>query len=354
VLGSTAAAAPQRPAIPQISVDAPVAGLPALSQDGKTFARPVKVQPKGCKQEQTFVEVGTVGTPAAAGKSELRLVADPCGPGKGIAINIDGVNQTLMSGNFYPLGTSEARTLPAQLSTGAGMITVAATSGNKVAVAVEGSAADRWSIGLEGKVTEVRGWYDSQNSAGEAYVAVLIAVTAKDTGTLGRERWIEVWPTATPQHAPVGTPAEIGVLLVNAIAARDAATIEELISTPFWKVGLKPAAGKLKRTCKRLDKARRERDVPKVARCMAAAASSLYAKYPVVDAIAEVDMSEFPDELGKANKKKVAKLVKKGAKLVRYHVNQDGFFVYLVLVLDPGSDYRSALAVLEYIDVDPE
>jgi hypothetical protein len=343
----------QAPAIPQISADAPIAGLPAISQDGRTFARPVQVQPKDCKVQQTFVEVGTVGSAAAPGKGDLRLVADPCGPGKGITGNLDAVNQTLQAGNFRSLGTLEARALPAQLSTAVGMVDVAAGTGNQVAVSVEGSAADRWSIALDGKVTEVRGWYDASNGAGETYVSVLIAVKAKDTGALGRERWVDVWPVGgAGQDAAPGTPTEIGVLFVKSLASRDAEGLADLISAPFWKIGLRPVAGALKRTCKRLDKARRERDLAKVARCMAAGASTFYGTYDVNEAVAEIDMSEFPDELGKRNKKKVAALVKKGSKLVRYHVNQDGLFVYLILVLDRDTDFRTAKAVVEYVDVD--
>jgi len=340
--------------VPQISADAPASGLPAVSKDGKSYARPVRVQPKDCKGRQTFVEVGTVGTADAAGKSELILVGDDCGKtGSAVATNIDTVNQTLRDGAYRSLGTLEEKPLPAQVSTGVGTITVDTGSGNKCSVAIEGSQADRWSVVLDGHVTEVRGWYDAKNSHKDAYISVLVAVTAKDTGSAGRERWVDFWPVAAPGSDDVapGSPAEVGVAFVKALAGRDAAGVEELISTPFWKVGLTPVSGALKKSCKHADKAKREREAAKVARCIAAGASSFYGKYDAGDAVAEVDMDEFPDELRKY-KKKVAKLVRNGDKLVRYHINQDGLFVFLVLVLDVDTNYATASAVLEHIDVE--
>lgn len=328
---------------PQISATAPVSGLPALSKDGSTFARPVKVQPKGCTGVQSYVELGTVG-----GKGELLIVDDPCGKsGSKTSTNIDTVNKKLTDGGFKSTGKLESRALPAQLDTDAGTVTVDTGSGNSCSVAIAGSQADKWNVKLDGHVIETRGWYTAKGT-----ISVLVAVTAKDTGDLGRERWVDFQPVEDSAGAPeLGSPVEVGLSFVKALAARDANGIEELLSFPFWKVGLKPVTGALKKKCKKLDKARKQSQLVAASKCMAAGASQLYAQYVSADAVAEIDMSEFPDEL-KKYRKKVASLVKHEGKLVRFHINQDGIYVFLVLVLDPETNYGTAMAVLESIDVD--
>ena len=87
----------------QISASQPTAGLPAISTDGKSFVRPVKVQPTGCTGIQTFVEVGTIGgpttdamdllTPLVAwverGEAPASIVASVRGPGHPLGANTD-------------------------------------------------------------------------------------------------------------------------------------------------------------------------------------------------------------------------------------------------------------------------
>lgn len=330
---------------PQISASAPVSGLPAISKDGGTFARPVKVQPKGCTGVQSFVELGSIG-----GKGDLLLVDDPCGKGGSkAAANIDTVNKKLSAGAFKSTGKLESRSLPAQIDTDAGTVTVDTGSGNSCSVAIEGSKADKWNVKLDGHIFETRGWYTAKGT-----ISVLVAVTAKDTGDLGREQWVDFQPVDQGGAAPeLGTPVEVAYSFVQALAARDANGIEELLSFPFWKVGLKPSSGASTKKCKRLDKARKQSQLVAVSKCIAAGASTLYGKYASPDAVAEIDMSEFPDELRKY-KKKVAKLLKHEGKLVRFHINQDGIYVFLVLVLDPETNYGTAMVVLESIDVDAD
>jgi hypothetical protein len=64
-----------------------------------------------------------------------------------------------------------------------------------------------------------------------------------------------------------------------------------------------------------------------------------------------MDFSELPTELRK-HKKKVKKLVREGGKLVRYHVNDGGYYVFVIFALDPDTDYQTANAILESVDLD--
>ena len=322
--------------------DSVLDSLPAVSKDGSQFARPVHVQPKGCSGMQSFVELGTVGTPGKPGKSELLLVADECNGNAKTSANVDKVAKAI--GSFVRVDAQmSTQGVPTTVQTATLTLDVAA-SGDSVKIGVHGSQTDQWTVGLEGKVIEVHGAYEGKNAAGDAYVAVLVAVSASDTGKAGRERWVDLWPVGGGD-AGDGTPADTGLAFVKALGSGDTEAIQEMLAAPFWKVGLKGTSKK----CKRKDSARKARDLGKIAACMTEAPSEAYAKYGTADNVAETDMAEFPDEL-KKYKKKVARLVKKGAKLVQFKVNQDGYYVLLEMVLLPDEGYRTAAAVLELVE----
>jgi hypothetical protein len=346
LLGGVAYADP-----PQISGDAPTTGLPALSKDGTEFARPVVVQPKDCTGTQTFVEVGDVGTEKTDQPGTMYLVKDQCSKGADAKSqgNIDTVNGKLKSGDFKSVGSMQSRSVPTDIDADGQTIHVG-TSGNACTVAMSGSGADNWQVMLDGPVAEVHGWYSAKNPAGSPYVAVLVMTKAKDTGDRGRERWLDFWPVDSGT-AEAGAPADIGADWITALQKQDAHKLEQLISTPFWKVGFTPMTGAEKKTCKHVDAAKRPSQAEKVAKCIAAGASEVYAKYSVADNVAETDMQEFPDEL-KKYKKKVAKLVGQGYKLVQYKVNEEGVLVYVELLLDPDTDFQTVGAALESINVD--
>lgn len=340
-------------ATPQISADSPTDGLPALSKDGTSYARPVIVQPKGCTGTQTFVEVGAVGSESIDSKGTLYLVRDQCSTtaeAKASA-NIDTVNATLKDKSFRSIsGAMQSRAVPTDIDVAGSTIHVG-TSGNACTVAISGSSADHWQVMLDGPVSEVHGWYSAKNAAGTMYVSVLVAAKAKDTGESGRERWLDFWPVEQQTADQPGAPADIGADWIIALQKQDARSIEKLMSEPFWKVGFTPVSGSLKKSCKHADTAKRPSQAGKVAKCIAAGASELYNKYSVADNVAETDMAEFPDEL-KKYKKKVQKLIKQGYKLVQYKVNEEGVLVYVELLLDPDTDYQTIGAALETISVD--
>ena len=105
---------------------------------------------------------------------------------------------------------------------------------------------------------------------------------------------------------------------------------------------------KLAKKCKRKDSAKKEAQLDAIARCMAGA-STIYKNLADADAIAEMDLAELPREFRK-HKRKVAKLVKRGAKLVRYHVNDGNYYIFVIFVLDPETDYQTANVVLESVE----
>lgn len=344
IAGTAAGTAAADDSSPQISGDAPIAGLPAVAKDGGWFVRPVRVQPSGCKGVQTYIEIGAIGGPSTETKGDLLLVRDECSSGDAIAAkNVIKVNDTLRGKVFRSVGTTETRALPATVEVPEGKVTIDATGKNHCVVSVDDSAADRWTVALDGPVSEVRGWYSGKNSTGAAYIAILVATRAKDTDTRGRERWVDFWPIGeiNPGDSPVG----VATNWMKALKKGSTDGLMATSSTPFWKVGLTPKAGSQRKSCKSKHKAKNEDQLEGVVRCMAGVAQ-LYAGFPDADAVAEMELAEWPDELRK-HKRTAAKLVKQGHKLVRYHVNSNGFYVFVVLVLDPDTDFQTVNAVLE-------
>lgn len=341
----------------QISASAPIEGLPAVSTDGKSFVRPVRVQPTGCTGVQTFIEIGTVGSPTADPKTSLLLVKDECG--KSVTTNdqnIESVNATLSAKKYKSVGKMQTMSLPAEIDLPTGTFKVAASGGLTCDVGIAGSSSDRWSVKLDGEVTEVRGWYSGKNAAGVGYVAIEISTDCDDTGRRGRERWIDFWPAgaaAGTASSDGGTPTDVAARWLAALKAKDATALSSASSTPFWKAGLTPISGKLKKKCKKQQKAKSDKQLRGVASCMVAA-GSLYSRF-TDDAshLSEIDMSEFPTEL-KKHKKKVAKLLAGGHKMVRYFLNDQGYYINLVFILDPDTDYQTVVVVLESVELEDE
>jgi hypothetical protein len=335
VLGGTAHAETLR-----LSAGAPSAGLPAVSADGNRYARPVHVQPADCKGAQIFVEMGPVRTDG----SELLLVKDDCSSSSATlaAKNLEMVNKQLAEGKYRSVGKTIGRPLGNDLDVDGRKVSIAAGSGN--AVIVSTGKRDRWDVRLEGKPIEVRGWYGVK-SGGQAYLSIAVAVSGKDLGPRGRERWLDFKPDEDSSAAE-GSPTEVAERFLAALRKKDAREIEELISTPFWKVGLTPVGNK---ACKRKQSASRTKQVRAVAACIAGGPSQVYAKYTSPDTLSEIELAELPDELRK-HRRKVAKLLRGGDKLVRYYVADDDLYVTLILVLDADTDYQTVHAALEYID----
>lgn len=336
----------------QVSADSPLAGLPAISKDKAWFARPVRVHPTGCTGVQSYVELGAVGSPDVESKGQLFLVRDECDTGgkSQVTKNLEAVNDSMRGKGFTSVGTVETRALPAEIETGEGTVKVGAVGKNQCSVSIDGSAADSWTVKLDGRVTEVRGWYAAKNGAGIGYVSVMIATAGKDTGGRGRERWVDFWPVASRYPQTSDTPVDVATRFMAALKKQDTSGIAATISAPFWKVGLSPVSGKLARKCKRKDKAKNEDQLDAVARCIGAS-GQVYKNLADKDAIAEMELGELPDELRK-HKKKLAGLVRDGAKLVRYHVNDGSYYIFVIFALDPDTDYQTASAVLESVDLD--
>ncbi len=333
----------------QISADAPLAGLPAVSKDGGWYARPIRVQPAGCSGEQLLVQLGTIGGPREDGKSELLVVKDECAKGQAAAEkNIGSINDTLKSGKFKSVGKEEVLAIPTDIETPQGTVKVAASGKSKCVVSIGGSSTDRWTVTVDGHVSEVRGWYSGKNADGAGYVSVRVAVTSSDTGSRGREQWIDFWPEGGAS-AGDGSPVDVGTRFMSALKKQDATGLAAMMSTPFWKVGLTPTGKKAKK-CKSKNKAKNDAQLRQVAVCMIGSAP-MYKGFDDADAIAEIDMREFPAEL-KKHRKKVQKLFRDGHRLVRYHVNDQGFYVFVILVLDPDTDFQTVSAVLESVDVE--
>lgn len=336
---------------PQITTTEPSKGLPAISTDGKSFVRPVLVQPKGCSGIQTFAEIGTVGTPSADPKSELVLVRDEC-KATSVDKNLDKVNATLKAKAYRSTGSMATMTLPTTIAAPSTSLRVSAT-GKTVDVSVDGSSADKWSVKLEGTVGEVRGWYAGTSATGAAYVSIQVSAHADDTGTRGRERWLDFWPVGSAISGDGETPVEIAAQLLAALKAKDAKAIAAVTSTPFWKAGLTPVSGKQAKKCKKLQRAKTGKQLRGVAACMALA-GTLYGRFAIdASTLAEIDMTEFPAEL-KKHKKKIAKLLKANHKMVRYFVNDQGYYLNLVFVLDPDTDYQTVVVVLESVELEDE
>jgi hypothetical protein len=322
----------------ELSASSPAKGLPAVSADGVWYARPVHVQPADCKGGQIFVELGNARTD----KSELLLVSDDCSSStsKVAAKNLETLNKTLADGKFRSAGKLVGRAF-GDLDVEGRKLTVAA-SGNNVIVST--GKTDRWSVTLEGKPIEVRGWYGGKRSDGKAFVAVAVAVQGKDLGPRGRERWLDFVPTDDASAGGQDSAIEIANHWLEAMRKKDARGLADLMSTPFWKVGLTAS-----KACKRKQSASKQRQVRGVADCIAGAVSQVYLKYTSADTLSEIELAELPDELRK-HKKKVAKMLRSGDKLVRYYVTDDDLYVALILVLDAGTDYQTVQAALEYID----
>jgi hypothetical protein len=323
----------------QLSAGAPATGLPAISADGAWYARPVHVQPADCKGGQIFVELGNNRTD----KSELMLVDDDCSTtnAKVAAKNLEKLNKTLADGKFRSVGKVVGRAF-GDVDIEGRKVSVTASGSN---VIVSTGKTDRWSVTLEGKPIEVRGWYGGKRTDGKAFLSVAVAVQGKDLGPRGRERWLDFVPTDQGGAAAgQGSAIEIANQWLEAMRKKDARALADLMSTPFWKVGLTAT-----KACKRKQTAGKQRQVRGVADCIAGAVSQVYLKYTSADTLSEIELAELPDELRK-HKKKVAKMLKGGDKLVRYYVTDDDLYVALILVLDAGTDYQTVQAALEYID----
>lgn len=336
---------------PQISLTSPMNGLPAVSADGKSFVRPVRVQPSGCNNIQTYAEIGTIGSPTADAKTELLMVADGC-KSASTDKNIDKVNAVLKAKAYKSVGKADTLPLPASLDLPGATFKVAAT-GKQASFNVDGSSEDRWSVKLEGDVTEVRGWYTGKNAAGVGYVSIALAIAASDTGTRGRERWIDFWPHTTNATSDGDSPVDVAARWLAALKGKDVAGLTSATSTPFWKAGFTPVSGKTAKKCKKLQKAKTDKQLRGVAACMAQA-GELYTRFTGdQNNLAEIDMSEFPAEL-KKHKKKIAKLVKAHHKMVRYFVNDQGYYINLVFLLDPDTDYQTVVVALESVELEDE
>jgi len=337
---------------PQISASSPVNGLPAVSADGKSFVRPVLVQPKGCSGIQTFIEVGTIGGPSTETKGDLMLVKDECGKAAASTDkNIEKINATLAAKAYASVGTTQTLALPADVVVPGGTFKVDA-SGSQANVGVEGSTTDRWSVTLECKVNEVRGWYVGKNAAGAGYVAIAVATGCTDTGSRGRERWVDFWPSGNTTSDGEST-IDIAARWLAAVKAKDAKAIASSSSTPFWKVGFTPVSGKQAKKCKKLQKAKSDKQLRGVAACVALA-GNLYTRFSGdQNYLSEIDMTEFPVEL-KKHKKKIAKLLKQNHKMVRYFLNDQGYYINVVFLLDPDTDYQTVSVVLESVELEDE
>jgi hypothetical protein len=339
---------------PQISSSSPTNGLPAISSDGKSFVRPVRVQPSGCSGTQTFAEIGTIGGPSTETKSELLVVRDECGKGASQADkNIEKVNKLLGEKSYKSVGTVQTLALPASIELPGGTFKVDATGGLTCAVGVEGSSTDRWSVTLDGEITEVRGWYTGKNASGAGYVAIEVSTDCDDTGKRGRERWIDFWPAGTTATSDGSAPIDVAASWLAALKAKDAKALASVSSTPFWKAGFTPVSGKQAKKCKKQQKAKNEKQLKGVAACMALA-GNLYTRFSGdQNYLSEIDMSEFPVEL-KKHKKKIAKLIKANHKMVRYFLNDQGYYINLVFILDPDTDYQTVVVVLESVELEDE
>jgi hypothetical protein len=331
-----------------LSRDQPAAGLPALAHDGSGYVRPVRVQPAGCQGSQVFVEVGAQ---ARGARGELLIVRDDCGKATATTLerNLASVNKTLRAGKYRSVGRAVGRALPAELDLDGRKVSVTAGQGGQVTVAA--GRGDRWTVKLDGEVVELRGWYAGRAADGRTVLAIAVATRAKDTGARGRERWLDFWPAETAVAAiEEGSPAYVATQLVAALEKQDARELQALLSAPFWKVGLSPVTGTAAKSCRKLQSVKRDAQLARMASCIVAA-SRMYGRLRGKATISEIGLREFPEEL-KKHRSKVARLVRGEHKLARYHVNDGGFYVHLVVVLDPETNYQTASALLEFVEVD--
>ncbi len=166
---------------------------------------------------------------------------------------------------------------------------------------------------------------------------------------------------AAPAHADVAIdggvaapPREIAGRWIDALVARDVAALTALTSTRFWKVGVTSKEWHTWNVgCAKQQHARRAEELAAVVRCMVgvnpkATAGSIYRILhddgPQFD---EISIGELPRELRK-HRGRLKKAVTRGARLVRYRVDDRYWKVRTVFVLDPATSHQTVAAVVEW------
>lgn len=323
----------------EIRIDAkdPVAGLPAVSADGTQFLRAIRIWRKRCKKADISVEWGGIDPSVSEPEYSSAPLVGGCGEAAdAYAGNVAVVNETMRNTQCVsaPVHDKQARVLPADFEADGLRVLVTATPEtahvqiNKLQRTAGGWTGGRRVV-LGGKPSALHGWYVAEQD-GERQLALLI--TALETDGTIREHWVEVWLRKVVSKPSAEDVARDWML---ALADGDAAMLASLTATGFERIGLEPATGELAASCPTLRVARKKAQLGPVLDCAIAGAAARYTLLFDEDELTRIKAKQIPVGL-KASKARLGKLAGKGHTLVQLHVEQDGWYVDVVLAVKGG------------------
>lgn len=315
----------------------PVAGLPAISGDGTQFLRPYRRWRKGCKKPDIVVEWGGIDPEVTEPEYSSAPLVGGCGEkADEFAGNVVAVNESMRDTQCRsaPVRGKPKEKLPATLDADDLEVDITATP-QTVFIAINKleRTTGAWTGGrrveLPGVPTEVHGWYLAEKKS-QRQLAVLIAAQEPD-GTIG-ETWIEIW---LRKVAAKPTAEQVAADWLLALAEHDAALLANLTAAQFERMGFEPAGGDQAEPCTKLRAAKKKDQVAGVLACALVDGPARYAMLFDPDELGTIKAKQIPKDLA-AHKKKLSKLAGKGHTLVQFHVQQDGWYLQVVLAVKGG------------------
>jgi hypothetical protein len=315
----------------------PVAALPAISGDGTQFLRPYRRWRKGCKKPDIIVEWGGIDPEVTEPEYSSAPLIGGCGEKSDAhAGNVVAVNESMRETQCHsaPVRGKPKEKLPATLDADDLKVDISATK-QTVFIAInklertKGAWTGGRRVELAGVPTEVHGWYLAEKKD-RRQLAVLVAAEEPD-GTIG-EQWVEIWLRKVPAKPK---PAQIAADWLLALAENDAALLASLTAAPFERMGFEPAAGDRAEPCTKLRAAKKKDQLESVLACALVDGPARYAMLFDPDELGTIKTKQIPKDLA-AHKKALSKLAGKGHTLVQFHVQQDGWYLQVVLSVKGG------------------
>ncbi len=314
----------------------PVAGLPAVSADGSQFLRAMRTWRKSCKKPDITVEFGGIDPTVAEPEYSSVPLVGGCEAADTYAGNVGMVNESMRATQCVsaPIHDKQARPLPADFEAEDLRVEISTTEETAhLQINKRERATGTWTGGrrveLGGHPSALHGWYLVEHGK-HRQLAVL--VTARDPDGSIHEHWVELWLRKVVAKP---TAEDVARDWMIALADADAARLASLTATGFERVGLEPTTGELATSCATLRVAKKKAQLGPVLDCAIAGGAARYTMLFDEEELTRIKAKALPPELA-ASKAKLNKLAGKGHTLVELHVEQDGWYVFVVLAIKGG------------------
>jgi hypothetical protein len=319
-----------------LEADDPVAALPAIADDGSVFVRPLRRWREGCPEPDLFVEWGGIDPEVTEPAYSSAQILDGCGErADAYAGNLVAITEAMRDTAARSAAVQgEETALPAVFDAEDLEVEVSATP-ETVFVQINKleRTTDAWTGGrrveIAGVATEVTGWYLVEQDA-RRQLSVRIVAELRD-GTIAEE-WIDVWLRRVTDDPGA---EQIAADWLLALAEDDLDLLASMTATPFQRLGFEPAAGELAETCAKRRFARKAEQLEDVLGCALVHSPARYAMLFDPDELETITAREIPRDLG-PHRSRLIRLAGKGHTLVQFHVQQDGWYVQVVLAVKGG------------------